>query len=213
MTAPLRFREFRHQLAAALREELPGVEAHLTVAPRPRPGRIPGHLPADARAAAALLLVFPVDDVAHLVLTVRSSDLPKHAGQVSLPGGAVDPGETIEAAALREAREEIGLDAAAVSVLGTLTPLYIRVSGFTLYPVVGICDSTPTLRPEPAEVHRVLQVPVEHLLDAERVRMRRALRDGVEMEVPYFHLDSEEVWGATAMVLAEFRALVQRDVE
>ena len=87
---------------------LPGVEAQLRMAPQPRGGWKPGFAPDEARPAAALLLLFPVDTGAVVLLTKRSPDLPHHAGQVSLPGGAVDPGESIEDAALREAEEEVG---------------------------------------------------------------------------------------------------------
>src|SRR5690348_5233392 len=93
------------------------------------PGRI--------RTAAGLLLMFPLDTRAFVVLTVRGQALGRHGGQVSLPGGAVEPGETLEEAALREAQEEIGADGARVRILGALTPVDIPVSGFRLHPFVA----------------------------------------------------------------------------
>jgi 8-oxo-dGTP pyrophosphatase MutT (NUDIX family) len=178
------------------------------MAPVPRHGWSPGLLPDDARPAAALLVLYPVDGVAAFLLTKRSSALPQHRGQVSLPGGAVDEGETLEQAALREAQEEIGLDPSRVTLLGGLTSLHIPVSGFVLTPFVGTVASSPAVVVEQREVERVIEVPVAALIDPARHRRVTRLHDGIEMDMPYFDLDGEHVWGATAMVLAEFAALL-----
>jgi len=187
---------------------LPGVEAQLRMAPQPRGGWKPGFAPDRAKPAAALLLLFPADDGAVALLTKRSPDLPNHASQVSLPGGAVDPGESIEDAALREAEEEVGLARADVRLVGRLTPLHIPVSGFVLHTVVGVALSRPVMRPEPGEVERIIEAPVGHLLDPRRHHRVNRVRDGLEFDMPYFDLDGEQVWGATAMVLAEFAAVL-----
>jgi 8-oxo-dGTP pyrophosphatase MutT (NUDIX family) len=191
---------------------LPGVEAQQRMAPQPRGGWRPGFAPEDARPAAALLLLFPADSGAAVLLTKRSPDLPHHGGQVSLPGGAVDPGETIEGAALREAEEEVGLVRAAVCVIGRLTPLHIPVSGFVLHPVVGYTSIRPATTAEAGEVERVIEVPVAHLLDPARHRRTVRVRDGIEFDLPYFDIDGEQVWGATAMVLAELAAVLGTEV-
>jgi 8-oxo-dGTP pyrophosphatase MutT (NUDIX family) len=187
---------------------LPGVEAQLRMAPQPRGGWKPGFAPDVAKPAAALLLLFPVGGQAAILLTKRAPDLPNHASQVSLPGGAVDPGESTEEAALREAEEEVGLARADVRVIGRLTPLHIPVSGFVLHPVVGVAAFRPAMRPEPGEVERIIEAPVAHVLDMRRHHRVFRARDGLEFEMPYFDLDGEQVWGATAMVLAEFAAML-----
>ncbi len=199
--------EVIERVAAGLRR-LPGEEAQIRMAPRPRPGWTPGYLPPGTVPAAALLLVYPRDGDVILVLTVRAGHLPKHSGQVSLPGGMVEPGETLEEAALREAHEEVGIDPASVTLLGGLTPIHIPVSGFTLHPMVGVAAGRPSLRAAEDEVARILEVPVSHLIDASRHRRTRRMRDGTDYDVPYFELDGEQVWGATAMVLAEFATLI-----
>ena len=132
----------------------------------------------------------------------------RHGGQVSLPGGVVDPGETFEQAALREAHEEVALPLAGVEVLGALTPLDIHVSGFRLHPIVAIDRTRPRLTPSDSEVARILEVSVDALLDARHLVTTERTRDGVTYMVPAFKLDEVEIWGATAMVLAEFAALL-----
>ena len=188
--------------------DLPGVDAQMRMAPQPRGGWKPGFAPDQTRPAAALLLVYPVGGAATVLLTKRASHLPSHKGQVSLPGGAVDPGETIVGAALREAREEVGLQTDLVTVVGCLTPLHIPVSGFELNPVVGTMASRPAMVPETGEVDRIIEAAVADLADPARHRRVTRVRDGLEFDMPYFDIDGEEVWGATAMVLAEFVTLL-----
>jgi 8-oxo-dGTP pyrophosphatase MutT (NUDIX family) len=197
------------EIERALRERLggtlPGIEAQLRFSPTPpQAGWRAGHFPADTRAAAALLLLYPIAAGVALPLTVRASGLLRHAGQISLPGGAVDEGETLAQAALREASEEIAVDPDSVRVLGELTPVHVLVSGFTLHPVVGITDRRPEFLPAPYEVAEVLEVSLDHLRDASRIRMGTRIREGVAIEYPYFDLLGHQVWGATAMVLGEF---------
>jgi 8-oxo-dGTP pyrophosphatase MutT (NUDIX family) len=199
------------ELVASVRAglaRLPGLEAQERMAPVPRPGWKRAHVLEETRPAAALLLLFPVDGVASLLLTKRSPALPQHPGQVSLPGGAVDPGESIEAAALREAYEEVGLAPDLVRIVGRLTPVHIPVSGFVMYPVIGTAATRPATRPALEEVERIIEAPIEHVLDSARHLRTTRVRDGVEFDMPFFDLDGEQVWGATAMVLAEFAAVL-----
>jgi 8-oxo-dGTP pyrophosphatase MutT (NUDIX family) len=139
---------------------------------------------------------------------VRARGLTRHAGQISLPGGATDPGETLVQAALREASEEIGVDPSSVRVLGQLTPVHVLVSGFTLHPIVGITDRRPDFRAAPDEVEAILEVSLHDLRDASRIRQGTRIREGVAVEYPYFDLLGHQVWGATAMVLGEFICLL-----
>jgi len=207
------FQELESILHRRLGGPLPGAPAQRLLAPRPRSGWQPGRHPDDCRPGAGLLLLYAVDGQAHLVLTVREAALPQHAGQVSLPGGAVEQGESIAEAALREAQEEIGIDPAAVRLLGGLSPLHIPVSRFLLHPLVGVCDSRPRLRPQRGEVARILEPPFAELADRRRLALEKRLIKGREYLIPYIRLRGEKIWGATAMVLAEFLTLAGRAPE
>jgi 8-oxo-dGTP pyrophosphatase MutT (NUDIX family) len=186
------FHTFVSRLELLLAGPLPGASAQAHLAPMPKREFPAGFNPAHIRHAAGLLLAFPFENRAHVVLTVRADALERHGGQVALPGGVIEAGETIEEAALREAHEEVGLDRSRVRTLGTLSPLDIPVSGFRLHPVVAVSTEDLSLSPAAGEVARRLRVSVDALMD-----------------VPYFQLDGIEVWGATAMILAEFLTLLE----
>ncbi len=186
---------------------LPGVQGQALMAPERRGEWPAGIDAASARHAAGLLVLFPLNDRAHAILTVRSAHV-RHSGQVSLPGGVIEAGETVEQAALREAHEEIALAAADVRLHGRLTPLDLPVSGFRLHPVVATVSHPPAVEPADREVARILQVPLDALLDPATVRWRPMRRGAVTLEVPGFEVDGAVIWGATAMVLAEFLAVL-----
>jgi 8-oxo-dGTP pyrophosphatase MutT (NUDIX family) len=191
---------------SALGGPRPGLPAQLRLSPRPRaPGISHSEAP---RPGGVLLLLYPHRQRLHLVLTQRAETLSNHKGQISLPGGQRDPGETPEETALRELHEELGIEPDQVDVLGRLTPLYIPPSNYCIYPVVGYTAERPCFRPNAHEVADVLEVPVAALLDPDTVREEEwSLRDEA-VQVPFFAVAGHKVWGATAMVLAEFVELL-----
>ena len=179
------------------------------MSPQPRRAWPAGVAPEHVRNAAGLILVFPdAGDRAHIVLTVRAGTLERHGGQVSLPGGVIEPGESYAHAALREAHEEIALDARLVRVVGALTAIDIPVSGFRLHPIVGLSEARPAFAPAHGEVARILDVAIDDLTTPGCVAQTAREREGRRIDAPAFCLAGEEIWGATAMVLAEFLLLL-----
>jgi 8-oxo-dGTP pyrophosphatase MutT (NUDIX family) len=178
------------------------------MAPRPRRAWPDGIPPSTVRNAAGLLLVFPdAENRPHIVLTVRAGTLGRHGGQVSLPGGVIEPGESHAHAALREAHEEIALDPSLVHVAGALSPIDIPVSSFRLHPIVGLSDARPALTPADGEVAKILKIALDDLIAPHALAEATRERDGQRVVVPVFRAGGEEIWGATAMVLAEFLTL------
>ena len=127
---------------------------------------------------------------------------------MSLPGGATEPGESYEQTALREAHEEIGLAPDGVRTLGSLTPVDIHVSGFRLHPIVGATDRRPSLLAADGEVARILDIRVAELCDPSRLSSISLSREGRTVVAPSFRVADVDIWGATAMVLAEFLVLL-----
>ena len=176
----------------------------MRLAAHPRPGWKAGVLPDGCREGASLLLAYPHAGEPHILLTVRRHDLPSHPGQVSMPGGAVEQGDTVEEAALREAEEEIGAAPFHIRILGRMTPLHIPVSSFNLDPVIGITRDRHPWKRQDREVARILEVPLSVLRDPAVLQVEGRTLSGIPRQVPFFHVDGEKIWGATAMVLAEF---------
>lgn len=204
MTTPI---EPPTALRCRMREPLPGRSAQAEMEPDLAFGRHfdpPAH---DARRAAVTILMYPHDGRWHLPLTLRPDYMPVHAGQVCLPGGLVDHGESTETAALRELNEELGVPAAEVEMLGPLSPIHVFGTRFYVEPWLLAARARPLFRPSEFEVAELLEVPVDFLADSAcRGRHLRETR-GVGQNVPHFEFQGHRIWGATAMMLAEFVAI------
>jgi 8-oxo-dGTP pyrophosphatase MutT (NUDIX family) len=156
------------------------------------------------RDAAVLILFYPgPDGAARLVLTERSKGGHRHAGQISFPGGAMDDGEGIPEAALREAGEEIGLVAAQaeVVIVGSVAPVDVRVSGFRVHPVLATALRAPALVADGREVAAIIHAPVALFMPGVPIVVETAERDGLRLRYGAYAVDEHRVWGATAMIL------------
>jgi 8-oxo-dGTP pyrophosphatase MutT (NUDIX family) len=156
---------------------------------------------ADGMAAAVLVPII-METEPRILLTRRADHLRSHGGQVSFPGGRIDPEDgSPEAAALREAWEEVALDPAAVEVIGRL-PLHETGTGFLVTPVVGLVTPGVALRPAAAEVAAILSLPLGLLLDpSQPTRSRVKLKGGDWRDIWVWPHDDHHIWGATAAIL------------
>lgn len=200
--------ELPSRLTERLKYPLPGREAQSKFEPELSFGRHYAPPPPNARRAAVLALLYPQDDAWILPLTVRPTTMTDHAGQVSLPGGMIEPGERSDEAALRELHEELGIGADGIVLLGKLSPLYLFVSNFHVIPWVAVLHEPPELSPSPHEVAEVLEVPIDHLLDPSNVGRHQRSHRGLSYAAPHFGWQAHHIWGATSMILAELVSLV-----
>ncbi|MEX2625621.1 MAG: CoA pyrophosphatase [Ilumatobacteraceae bacterium] len=177
----------------------PTADALAATAPpagRPLAPAFPG-----ARPSAVLIALADGDRGPEVLLTRRSMELSHHKGEISFPGGRMDPGETPLDAALREAHEEVGLEPDVVAPRGELTHLNTIVSRSYIVPVVATVGEPVELAPASPEVDRVLWVPIATLADPDRYRSERWGRPPTDRLIHFFELDDETVWGATAHLL------------
>lgn len=196
-------------LGRQLARDLPGLAAMAAMAPPERRFVPPEQaLRQGASLAAAAVVLYPASsgDGVCLPLTVRSPRMRHHAGQVSLPGGRVDPSEDAEAAALREVSEELGFGLAPSSVLGRLTPLYVAPSDFVVAPIVAAVLERPTFRPCAREVSALLEASMEEF-SVDRRLLCDVSGEGRPRVAPAFEVGGHRAWGATAMILAELAAV------
>lgn len=176
------------------------------MAPTSRNMQRPPAKPGSARSAGVLLLLYPHSDGLTFVLTKRANHLPTHKGQISLPGGGVEPGDdSTWETALRETCEEIGVcDYALIEPLGRLTPLYVNVSDFEIAPYAAYTAFRPEYRINPNEVDFTLEMPLTTLVDdAIKDEETWTLRNR-EFDVPFYRFRGHIIWGATAIILSEF---------
>jgi 8-oxo-dGTP pyrophosphatase MutT (NUDIX family) len=193
---------WEHLLPEERTLSLAEVRARLRRSP---PGTEPTSLVAGSVAAAVLVPLLEVDGETHVLFIKRPETMTTHQGEIAFPGGKIDPAvdADVRAAALREAHEEIGLDPAAVEIVARLGGVATAASRFTISPFVGFLDRRPEIVPNPAEVVRVLQVPLSDLMDAALYREERWDAFRPDMSVFFFELADETVWGATARILTD----------
>ena len=208
--------EFVGELRKALENPLPGMEAHLKVAPFIRRKSKDFLTPQEnARKGGVLILLYEDDEKnIRFPLIERSTYDGAHSGQISLPGGKMEEGETLIETALRETEEEIGFPLQSVRVVGLLSKIYVTVSNFSVQPVLAYTGEKPRFIPEPHEVERLIEAKLADLVDVNRVKkkeIKTAL--GFSVVSPYFDLEENVVWGATAMILSELVEIIQRSAE
>jgi 8-oxo-dGTP pyrophosphatase MutT (NUDIX family) len=168
--------------------------------------------PDNAKIGCVLLTLWQELDVWHTAL-IRRTESPRdrHSGQISFPGGRHEAGDgSFAYTALREAKEEIGIDPQQVEILGEMTELYIPVSNFMVRPFVGVLSGPPAFRLQPGEVEQVFVPSIPHFQDPSSRSTADVMVGGqlLVREVPCFMIEDRPIWGATAMILSEFLELI-----
>jgi 8-oxo-dGTP pyrophosphatase MutT (NUDIX family) len=202
--------ELHRKLDLRLKQPLPGAEAHDVLRAIPVGATIPRFehkLP--PRPGSVLILLYDNDGTICFPLIKRPVYLGAHSGQVSLPGGKAEEGENTVETALREAEEEVGVNRNDVEVVGLLSQFFVIPSNYLVTPVVAIARHTPAFNPDPKEVDRILYGSIDQLIDVSAIRKKEILAAGqFRMMAPHFEIENEVVWGATAMMLNEFRMVL-----
>jgi len=201
---------FIQSLSNRLQLELPGYNAQQIMEPPMRGTFSTDH--SNAKKAATLLGLYYDVEWKFLLIERSSHPLDKHKGQISFPGGSLEENETPELAAIREAQEEIGMPSNKIQLTGALTPLFIPVSNFMVYPFVGLLDMEEVeLVKQESEVASILNISLAEFLNEDVVQKQdMVMGNGVKIaNIPIYKLGSHTVWGATAMMLSEFRIICQ----
>lgn len=189
--------------------EKPGLAAQLRFSPHPPPSSLTyQEVQNNCLKAAVLILIYQKDRTPHLVFIHRTDLGQHHQNQISFLGGGQQAEESIEQTALREAREELGVDTEKIIIAGQLTPLYIQPSNYCVFPVVAISLNQPNFKPNPREVAAVIEVPLSHLLDDKNISCETWLLRGRHVQVPFYQYEEHKIWGATAMILCELLELL-----
>jgi 8-oxo-dGTP pyrophosphatase MutT (NUDIX family) len=190
---------------------LPGLEAQLRMAHADRRrNMIHYKIPDDAKIGAVLILLFEDEQKIKTVLIQRPQYEGVHGGQVAFPGGKIEPDETLDQAALREAEEEVGVISKDIKLLGKLTELFIPPSNFLVHPFVGSIEYKPGFQPQQEEVEGIIEVNLDYLLDESRISEKEIiLSSGLQLRTPYYDLNGKTVWGATAMMISEFAQILR----
>jgi 8-oxo-dGTP pyrophosphatase MutT (NUDIX family) len=174
---------------------------------------LPVDFPIERRASAVLVPLFDEDGEARLILTKRPETMPTHQGEIAFPGGKLEPSvdSDLRGTALREANEEIGLEPADVEIIAELDGIGTVGSRFVIAPFVGVIEARPTLRPDTREVVRVFDVALSELLAPGVHHAERWQTPTAVIEVHFFDLADETVWGATARILYGFLSYLVAD--
>jgi len=195
--------KFIDRLRTRLGDPLPGWSAHKELMPESRPFQ---SLARELTPAAVLISLYEQDSEWCFPLIRRTRDGFAHSGQIALPGGRRSGSENAVQTALREAHEEVNIKPEGVDILGKTSQLPIPVSRHIVQPVVGYTREVPTFKPEPREVAEIFHVSVRHLIESQ-IRQETWNFKGRDWEIPFFEIEGHKVWGATAMILSEFRTL------
>ena len=195
-----------------LKQPLPGKEAHKELAPYRNEIEL-DFKNKNPKIASTLLLIYPKDEETFFCLIERQEYGGTHSNQISFPGGKNESGESMKETALRETMEEIGVDPISINIIGELSQVFVPTSNFLIHPFVGYCDFTPDFKANEREVKRIIEVNIKALFKKDVIKVKKMSfkksSGKIKFEVPYLDLNNKIVWGATSVILNEFRKMLQ----
>jgi 8-oxo-dGTP pyrophosphatase MutT (NUDIX family) len=204
-----KFISFIEKMKFSFSKGLPGREFQYLMAPEDR------HQPNKqslTKKAAVMALFYPdKDNIVRLILIKRNDYNGPHSGQISFPGGMYEESDIdLKATALRETAEETGVNSEHIEFLGELSALNIPVSNFTVQPYAAYLNYEPDFKPDPFEVKYLILADLNNLLNKKIRKKETWLLMNKEIEVPFYHINDEKIWGATAMMLSELMVIIER---
>ena len=206
------FSNLINKIYDAFNQHLPGFEAHLELAPYRQ--KVEQNLKKNnPKIASTLLLLYPSESDIYFCLIERTEYEGTHSKQISFPGGRNENGETIKETALRECNEEIGVPIDEINIIGELTQVYVPPSNYLIHPFVGYCDFKPSFKPDEREVKTIIEIKINELFKPGLIKNQKMNfgRKGqrFQVDVPYLDLNNKIVWGATSVILNEFRKMLK----
>ncbi len=206
------FDRFHQELQQAFKNPLPGKSAHELLKPYLKINKnldVPQLL--KPKQGAVMSLIYPVENIPHILFIERPLYDGVHSGQIAFPGGKIEKTDASNLdAALRETHEEIGVDGKQIKVVGALSEIYVLASNFIVFPFVGILNEIPSLVLEQKEVAATIEIPLYRFFEANIIKekpIKNAL--GFTLMAPYYDLDGKVLWGATAMMVSELCAIIK----
>ena len=196
-----------------LQEPLPGKSAHLKLAPYRKSTFDLDFNKINPKLASTLLLLYQSGEKVKFVLIQRPDYSGTHGGQISFPGGKNEDGETLKETAIRETFEEIGIAKEKIQVIGELSQVYIPPSNFLISPFIAFLDENPHFIPEQKEVKQILEIDLDELLREDVIQEKEMVvgkntDNPMKIKVPNMDLHHHTVWGATGVILSEFKDLI-----
>jgi len=209
-------RDFVEKLTERILFSLPGVNAHLLLAPEVRVNDLKiGITPDHAIESAVLIILYPFNNRLYTVVILRNEYDGAHSGQISLPGGKSEESDIdFEHTALREAEEEIGIIPSQMKILGQLSRFYVRPSNFVINPYIAYCSQRPVFHPDSTEVQRIIEIDIFNDINFKKIVNKTiTFKNNLQVKAPGFAIEGEFMWGATAMIFSELMQILNQVAE